>query len=244
MTPKHFALCPVPVIAGGPGWLVANKPGGMSIHNDPGADLCARLNQFIKSNPAAGQSIAYDTSYGLHPVHRLDKETSGVILLSCRRDVFDQLSRQFVQDMVEKRYQALVHGSIATTDDWGLWQWPLTPKATGRRNPQGRGRRRPCQTYYRLVHHTRHYSLIECRLATGRTHQIRRHAVLAGHPLVGDRRYGSPRACRYLKKHCQFTRLGLHAAALTIQPPNYDAPEKFSSELLPTEIERLIDLDR
>jgi RluA family pseudouridine synthase len=244
MTRTPSEAIPLPIIGSGLGWLVAEKPSGMSIHNDPGIDLCSLLNNYFQSNPSAAKSIAYDVPYGLNPVHRLDKETSGVILLSCRRDVFDYLSQQFVQGKVTKRYLALVHGSVAATVDWGLWQWPLTPKAGGRRNPQGQGRRSPCQTQYRLLEQSDHYSLIECRLITGRTHQIRRHAVLAGHPLVGDPRYGSLRACRYLEKHHQFMRLGLHAAALTIQPPDGASPQRFTSERLPVEMERLLHHDR
>ena len=239
--PRKFDDCPLPIVGSGPGWLVAEKPSGMSVHNDPGKDLCSQLNHYLQSNPTTAKAIAYDVAYGLNPVHRLDKETSGVILLSCRRDVFDRLSRQFTQGKVAKRYLALVHGSVEPTEEWRQWQWPLTPKAAGRRNPKGRGRRRPCQTDYRLVQQSRHYSLIECRLGTGRTHQIRRHAVLAGHPLTGDRRYGSLRACRYLEKHFNFTRLGLHAVSLSVQPPEFEAPQSYVSKGLPIEIQHLID---
>ena len=243
MINSQLNTSPLPVVGSGSGWIVVEKPSGMSVHNDPGKDLCARLNHYFQSRPAAAEAIAYDHTYGLNPVHRLDKETSGMMLLSCRREVFDQLTRQFAQGLVTKRYLALVHGNMDASDTWRLWQWPLTPKAAGRRNPKGRGRRAPCQTHYRLVLKSRHYSLIECRLDTGRTHQIRRHAVLAGHPVTGDTRYGSLRACRYLEKNHGFTRLGLHAASLTIQPPDAGAPQCFASERLPTEIQRLLDSD-
>lgn len=223
--------------------MVVDKPSGVSVHNDPGKDLCSQLNHFFQSSSAAAQAIAYDGNYGLHPVHRLDKATSGMMLLSCRREVFDQLTRQFVQGMVTKHYLVLVHGTLDAYDGWRLWRWPLTPKAAGRRNPKGRGRRAPCQTHYRLVLKSRHYTLIECRLGTGRTHQIRRHAVLAGHPVTGDTRYGSLRACRYLEKNHQFVRLGLHAARLTFQPPDAGTPQCFASERLPVEMQRLLDSD-
>lgn len=243
MKGSPFHTSPLPVIDSGSGWMVVEKPSGMSVHNAPGKDVCARLNQYVQSLSAAADAIAYDRAYGLNPVHRLDKETSGVMLLSCRREVFDQLARQFARGLVIKRYLALVHGSIEASDKWRLWQWPLTPKAAGRRNPKGKGRRSPCQTRYRLVLMRRHYSLIECRLGTGRTHQIRRHAVLAGHPVTGDKRYGSVRACRFLENNFNFTRLGLHAASLTIQPPDEHAPRCYASERLPAEIQRLLDSD-
>jgi RluA family pseudouridine synthase len=243
MMDGEFDQCDPPVIAWGPGWLVASKPSGISVHNDPGADLCTVLEQYLKTHPAAAGSAGYDAAYGLHPVHRLDKATSGVILLSCRRDVFDALSKQIAGHAVTKEYLALVHGEVAMADDWQLWAWPLTAKAGGRRNPQGKGRRRPCQTKFRVETRSRHYSLLRCRLLTGRTHQIRRHAALAGHPLVGDKRYGSLRACRYLETHFRFARLGLHAAALTIWLPGRNSPERFEATGLPTALRRLIEQD-
>jgi RluA family pseudouridine synthase len=243
MQGTEFDHCDPPVIAWGPGWLVADKPSGISVHNDPGTDLCTVLDHYLKTHPEAARSAGYDTAYGLHPVHRLDKETSGVILLSCRRDVFDALSKQFAGDAVTKEYMALVHGEVAMADDWRLWAWPLTAQAAGRRNPQGRGRRRPCQTQIRVETRSRHYSLLRCRLLTGRTHQIRRHAALAGHPLVGDKRYGSLRACRYLETHCRFARLGLHAAALTLRLPGRNSPERFEVSHLPMALRQLIDRD-
>lgn len=235
--PTH---CPVPIIGHGRGWLVVEKPSGMSVHNDPDKDLCALLNLYLLSNPETAESVAYDIQYGLHPVHRLDKETSGVILLSCRRRVFDHCARQFAQGHVTKRYLAVVHGAVPAKTQWDLWRWPLTPKASGRRSPQGSGRRSPCKTHYRCLRHSQHYSLLECRLDTGRTHQIRRHAVLAGHPLVGDRRYGSLRACRYLEKNYNFNRLGLHSTSLSIQIPNLEGHQHFKSEGLPQVLEQLL----
>ena len=240
MTNIHMEHCPVSMIGWGDGWLVVDKPSGLSVHNDPGGDLCSLLTQFLLSRQKVPKALGYDRTFGLHPVHRLDKETSGVILLSCSHRTFDFLSRQFSQGLVTKKYQALVHGTLPNTKDWEEWNWPLTPKSAGRRNPQGKGRRSRCRTLYRLVEHTHHYSSIECRLATGRTHQIRRHAALAGHPLVGDRRYGSLRACRYLEKHYNFRRLGLHAAGLKIKVPEIVAPQEFESNGFPHEIKRLI----
>lgn len=76
----------------------------------------------------------------------------------------------------------------------------------------------PYITEYRVLEHSRRYSLIEARPLTGRRHQIRRHAKLAGHPIVGDRRYGSRRAWSVLQRN-GFHRMALHAASLTFTPP-------------------------
>jgi len=243
MTPAQFDQCPLPVLGFGPGWLVTEKPSGMSTHNDPEHDLCALLKHYLRENDQAACSVALDTNYGLHPVHRLDRETSGLVLLSCRRDVSAGLAQQFTHGQVTKTYLALAHGSVPPTDDWAPWQWPLTPKASGRRNPRGSGRKTPCRTLYRCLERSRHYSLLECRLVTGRTHQVRRHAALAGHPLVGDRRYGSLRACRYLEKHHRFKRLGLHAVSLKFRPPEFEVPHTFKSARLPMALAQLLDDD-
>ena len=243
MKGAELTLCTPPLLAWGPGWLIANKPSGMSVHNDPEGDLCTLLKRYIQSYPDAAAAVAYDTAYGLHPVHRLDRETSGLILLSCRRDVFDELSLQMRGGTATKEYTALVHGPVEPDDEWRAWDWPLTPRSAGRRNPRGQGRRKPCKTLYRVIRQSPHYSLIACRLLTGRTHQIRRHAVLAGHPMVGDRRYGSLRACKYLETHHNFTRLGLHAAALTIRLPGEETIRRIADDKLPAQMADLIDKD-
>ena len=235
---------PAPIIASGAGWLVVEKPAGMSVHNDPGRDLCSLLKVFLESNKRTLEEINCDRSYGLHPVHRLDKETSGVILLACRRQVFNQLAVQFSRGLVIKHYLALVHGAVGDPGDQDLWQWPLTSSAGGRRSPQGRGTRNPSRTRCRVRMRSTHYTLLDCQPLTGRTHQIRRHAALAGHPIVGDQRYGSPRACRYVARFHNFTRLALHAASIGITPPGFDAIMTFESAGLPPEITKLIEGDK
>jgi RluA family pseudouridine synthase len=234
---------PVPIIACGSGWLVAEKPAGMSVHNDPDHDLCALLNAHLQLDKGLARELCFDPAFGLHAVHRLDKETSGVILLACRREAFQDFSLQFSQGEVAKHYLALVHGTICQTGDSGLWQWPLTPKAGGRATPQGRGKHSPSRTRYRVRQISRHYTLLDCHPLTGRTHQIRRHAALAGHPVVGDQRYGSPRACRYVAQHHNFSRLALHAYSLSLTPPGSSGCVDFQSAGIPDEITALIESD-
>jgi 23S rRNA pseudouridine1911/1915/1917 synthase len=236
-------LCPVPVIGAGPGWLVVEKPAGMSVHNDPHHDLCAAIKTCLQGDRRLLRRVGMDPAYGLHAVHRLDKETSGVILLACRRETFQHFSRQFSQGEVGKRYLALVHGAVAPADGQSLWQWPLSPKAAGRSNLQGQDRRLPSRTRISVLRISAHYTLVACQPLTGRTHQIRRHAALAGHPIVGDRRYGSLRACRYVAQHRGFTRLALHAAGLGIRPPESAGGLTFESAGLPAEMKLLIDDD-
>jgi 23S rRNA-/tRNA-specific pseudouridylate synthase len=120
----------------------------------------------------------------------------------------------------------------------------LTADAAGRNDPMGKGKRMPCITRWRILDYSRHYTLIDCEPLTGRKHQIRRHAKLAGHPVVGDRRYGSARSLAYLRQHRGFNRLGLHAHALTLRLPGESRTTTFHSGGLPQAMRQLLEMDR
>jgi 23S rRNA-/tRNA-specific pseudouridylate synthase len=166
-----------------------------------------------------------------------------VLLLAWDKAVFRHFSEAFAAGRVSKRYLALVHGTDGGLGRGGQWRWPLSPTAAGRKNIQGAGRRVPSKTTYRFIHSGRRYSLLECELLTGRTHQIRRHAALSGHPVLGDRRYGSPRACRFLAEHHGFNRLALHCTSLRIKPPESETRRWLASATLPVSIQRILASD-
>jgi 23S rRNA-/tRNA-specific pseudouridylate synthase len=234
----------VPVVACGPGWLVAEKPCGMSIHNDPGGDLCSLALAAVRAGrlPAVGHGLA-----AIHAAHRLDRDTSGLVLLAGDPKTLAGFGGQFAAQAVQKGYLALVHGRCsgpAEPPHWAVWDWPLTAAAAGRNDPVGKGKRVPCATRWRPMAYSSHYSLIECEPLTGRKHQIRRHAKLAGHPVVGDRRYGSARSLAYLRRHHDFNRLALHAHFLRIRIPGDGQPTRFQSGGLPEAMRLLLDTDR
>ncbi len=238
---------PIPILATGQGWLVVEKPSGLSIQEARGSSLCSVLRSRIETDPHLRNKIDYDPRFGLHPVHRLDRETSGVILLACRPETFSYFARQFQYRNVRKRYVALLHGELPETDTedrWGTWTWPLSQEAGGRLHPEGSGRATPCETRFRVLRRSAHYTLVECDLVTGRKHQIRRHARLAGHAVVGDERYGTPRSLKFLREMVGFTRLALHSFSLQAQPPEATAPQLFQSPGIPVEILRLLEEDR
>ncbi len=216
----------------GPGWICVDKPFGLSVHNDPGRDLVSIL---------AGDSQLKGSGDILAPVHRLDRETCGLILLASDRKVLSLLSEQFAKRQVKKRYRALVHGCFEPGQETGLWDTPLSKQAGGRTDPAGKGRQYPAQTRYKVLEQTTHYALLEITLLSGRKHQIRRHAKLAGHPVTGDSRYASPRALAFLKDNRQYATLGLQSCYLEFQ----DAGRKVCLELprLPLEMARLIQDD-
>jgi RluA family pseudouridine synthase len=231
------------VVACGPGWLVVDKPCGMSIHNDPGRDLCSLALAAVQAGelPAVGRDIT-----AVHAAHRLDRDTSGIVMLAGDPKTLAFLGGQFAQQTVHKRYLAVVHGRLQRppeNQDRVDWKWSLTAAAAGRKGPQGKGKRLPCTTRWRILAISLHYTLIECEPLTGRKHQIRRHAKLAGHPVVGDRRYGSTRSVTYLSRHHGFHRLGLHAHALTVRLPAESNTTTFHSEGMPEAMQQLIEKD-
>jgi 23S rRNA-/tRNA-specific pseudouridylate synthase len=234
----------IAVIACGSRWLVMDKPCGMSIHNDPGQDLCSQALAAVRAGrlPAVSRDLP-----GMHAVHRIDRDTSGIVLLAGDSETLAFFGRQFVEKTVRKRYLAVVHGRLEgqTQDqEWIDWNWPLADAAGGRNDPVGKGKRMPCITRCRVVLHSPHYTLVECEPLSGRKHQIRRHAKLAGHPVVGDRRYGSARSLAYLLRHHAFNRLALHADSLTLRLPGEDQKTTFRSGGLPQQLRRLLDNDR
>ncbi len=243
----NFKSIQIPVLASAKGWLAVDKPSGLTVHNDTGRDLCSIAFDYIQKKPLLFKDITLDTDYGIHPVHRLDKETSGVLLLAADRDIFRYFSKQFEARSVKKRYIAILHGPLAppaTDDAWGTWQWPLAKDAGGRKKPAGSGQKVPCKTRYRVLDQSAHYTMVEIELLTGRKHQIRRHAKLAKHPVVGDDRYGSERAIKFLKENCAFDRLGLHAQSLTIQLPEGQGPQTVETSGLPAQMRELFENDK
>lgn len=208
--------------------------------------MCSRVAQYCRHHSQFIDVRHADPGFGFHPVHRLDKQTSGVVLVAYNRDAFRFLTKQFDSRKVKKTYTALLHGSLAGPADtrtWGKWTWPLSKQAGGRRNPAGSGRRLSCETRFLPLAHSVHYTLVEITPLTGRKHQIRRHASLARHAVVGDSRYGTPRAAQYLQRQFGFDRLALHASAITLQIPGSDAPITIGTPALPPEMRALFNRD-
>ena len=229
------------ILASGKGWIAVDKPAGISVHNDPGQDLCALVANRLVVDTDLKNATGLNGRDPLSAAHRLDRETSGVILLSGDKSVLSHFATQFETRAADKHYTAIVHGLLplsAGPDQWETWNWTLTKTAGGRKNPRGKGPRKESTTLVRVLNHSDHYTLVECKLLTGRKHQIRRHAKLAGHPVVGDRRYGSKRALDFLMHKHDFKRLGLHAASLEIQLPD-GSPVVIRSQALPGEMQRL-----
>ncbi len=231
------------ILTSGDGWLVVEKPAGMSIHNDPGRDLRSLLALQVRRDDHWREAINFDPQYGFNAVGRLDKEADGVVLMAWRPEIFAYLASLYARHQIEKTYTVLLHGRLKSSQPPGSsiqWKWPLAKGAGGRRNPAGRKPRVHCLTAVEVREATANFTLAVCRPRTGRKHQIRRHAALAGHPLVGDRRYGSSEAAERLSRTCGFRRIALHAGALTFRAPTSNRVVSVTSCAIPPDFEKLL----
>lgn len=238
---------PIHILALQKGWLAVDKPCGLSVHNDPGNDLISFIHTRICSDSSLTSRIETQASFQVHPVHRLDKETSGVILLATDNDVLRSLSELFIKGRVKKNYLALVHGNFnpeLTHSENHVWDFPLSKTAGGRNNPSGKGKLVDCETRYSVSQQSLHYSLLEIELLTGRKHQIRRHAKLSGHPVTGDTRYGSKKSVTYLRDTLSYQRLGLHCKCLEFIPPGQKKAVSITSQNPLTDMFQLLANDR
>jgi 23S rRNA pseudouridine1911/1915/1917 synthase len=198
-----------------------DKPAGVAAHPTPGWSGPTVLEGLL----AAGHTIATSGAaerQGI--VHRLDANTTGLMVLAKSERAYSALKRAFRERTVDKGYHALVQGHPD----------PLrgTVDAPIARHPSGDGRfaviagGRPSVTHYDTIEAFRGASLLDVTLETGRTHQIRVHMAALRHPCVGDRLYG---ADPVLAAHLGLTRQGLHAARLGFTHPTDARPLLFTS---------------
>jgi 23S rRNA pseudouridine1911/1915/1917 synthase len=176
--------------------------------------------------------IAVSTPERAGIVHRLDKETSGVILLAKSAAALDQLRAQFKGREVEKRYVALVEGIPQTPE--GLIDAPIGRDPNQRKRMAVTRDGRPATTEYHVIETYAYHSLLDVFPKTGRTHQIRVHLAFIGCPVVGDNVYGPRKQRLKMKRHF------LHAAAITFTLPGSDKRLTVESPL-PASLQNILD---
>ncbi len=166
--------------------LVINKPPGLAVHPGAGRPGGTLANALIARVPELA-----DLGEGLRPgiVHRLDKDTSGLLVVAKNDFSHQDLSRQISEKSALRQYQALVVGRLK--DGEGVIDAPIGRHPTERVKMAIVAGGRPSRTRYRILEEFRGYSLLELTLESGRTHQIRVHLASLGHPVVGDPVYGN-----------------------------------------------------
>lgn len=190
-------------------YVAIDKASGLLVHRSGGD----------RHEPAALQLVRDHVGQHVFPVHRLDRSTSGVLVFAKSSEAAAKLSVQFTERTIDKRYVAVVRGTIdgSGTVDYALRDDPETPE------------REAVTHFARLAtveidepvhpHPTARYSLVALRPRTGRTHQLRRHMAHLRHPIVGDVRHGDGRHNRVFRRRFDSHRLLLWATRLTFEHP-------------------------
>lgn len=206
--------------------LVIDKPAGMVVNRVKtieGKTIQDWLEDYLKIK---GRGIGERAGI----VHRLDKETSGILVVAKTQKVFEDLQQQFKQRRVEKRYLALVHGKVEPKE--GTIEAPITRSPFNRKKFGVFLGGRPAKTKYKVKKYyslfTNHYSLLELAPTTGRTHQIRVHLKYLGYPVVADEKYAGRKTARADRQWCP--RQFLHASYLSFAHPETGKKIKFTSE--------------
>ena len=200
--------------------IIVDKPAGMVVHPAAGHPDGTLVNALLHHCKGKLSGIGGVARPGI--VHRIDKDTSGLLVVARSDAAHEGLARQFADHSIERAYFAVVNGHPS----------PVSGTISNRigRSDQNRkkmavlsdtsSRGKHAVTHYKTVEKYAHASLIECRLETGRTHQVRVHCASIGHSLLGDPTYGRASAKnRPVLKELEFERQALHAAILGFKHP-------------------------
>jgi len=207
----------VPIIYEDENVIAVNKPSGLVVHGDGRTNEKTLVDWVHESYPEikdVGEPMILENGEKIERpgiVHRLDKETSGILLIAKNQETFLFLKEKFQNNEIKKIYKAIVYGKLKS--DEGTINLPIGRSRADFRlksaRQEARGEKREAETRYQVIVKTDHYSFVEIYPKTGRTHQIRVHFKEIGHSVVCDTLYASKRECPK-----ELGRLGLHAYAL------------------------------
>jgi 23S rRNA pseudouridine1911/1915/1917 synthase len=200
--------------------MVVNKPAGMTTHPAPGNPTHTLVNAVLSHLPNLPEG---DNAARPGIVHRLDKDTSGLIIIAKTRSALANLSDQFKSREVKKTYTALLKGGMTPKN--GIIDAPIGRDRAHRQKMAVCDTGRPARTAYTVMKYYEGYTLVEARPETGRTHQIRLHFACMGHAIVGDATYGS--------KSEIIGRQALHASRLNFKLPSTGKMVEFTAPLPP-----------
>lgn len=218
--------------------LVVDKPAGMVVHPAAGNFDGTMVNALLHHCKGRLSGIGGVARPGI--VHRIDKDTSGLLVVAKTDPAHEGLAAQFAKHTIDRRYAAIVAGQPKTGS--GTVDAPLARSATNRKKIAivGEGRGKRAVTHWTLVEPLKQAALVECRLETGRTHQVRVHMASIGHPLLGDPVYGRARPeHRDILRRLGFERQALHAARLGFVHPVTGGALTFHSAI-PSDMQQLL----
>ena len=217
--------------------LVVDKPSGLAAH--PGTGIVgATLVEMARSYLRVPDDLP-PTEFRPSPAHRLDRETSGVVVVAKTRRAMVALGETFTTgEGVRKTYLALAKGKMPR--EAGTIDLPLSEHEQTARSKEKRGVNfQEALTRWKVVSSMKEASLLSVGIETGRTHQIRRHLEAVGHPVAGDKRYGDFAFNRAAKQRWGLGRMFLHAWKLELPHPITGAPLRLEAELPPALVEVL-----
>lgn len=218
--------------------IVVDKPAGLVVHPAAGNLDGTLVNALL--HHCAGQLSGIGGVARPGIVHRIDKDTSGLLVVAKTDKAHEGLARQFKDHSIDRLYAAIVYGiptpGSGTVDTWiGRSDADRKKMAVHR---EGRGKH--AVTHYRMIDRLRGAAMVECQLETGRTHQVRVHMAHLGHPLIGDPVYGRDRkGFKSILETLGFKRQALHAKTLGFIHPATDKPLLFQS-VLPADMQELL----
>ena len=204
--------------------IVVNKARGMVVHPAPGHPDVTLVNALLFHCGDSLSGIGGERRPGI--VHRIDKDTSGLLIAAKNDFAHQRLSAQLADRSLSRIYEAVVHGSFredSGTVDRPIGRHPVDRKRMAVTEKNGR----PAVTHWQVLARYRGYTHLCCRLETGRTHQIRVHLASIGHPLLGDGVYGAPSPEKGLEGQC------LHARRLKFIHPRSGLPIQLETPLPP-----------
>lgn len=216
------------VVYSDPNVVVLDKQPGVVVHPGPGHSAGTMVDSLV---------VLFPEMHGLPApgrpgiVHRLDKDTSGLMVAARTARALSELQRQMKERTIEKRYLALVDGNLP--DDCGLIDLPIERDTLRRQRMAVQLEGKSSRTYFTVLERFGSYTYVEAKPVSGRTHQIRVHFAFIGHPVSGDRLYGSGRGPDGL------ARQALHATMLAFDSPSTGERLVFNSPL-PGDLERCL----
>ena len=212
--------------------IIVDKPAGVPTHPAPGHPNGTLVNGILALRPDLRREEG-NVRPGI--VHRLDKDTSGLIVVAISDRALADLSEQIQERTMVKKYLALVEGALAPST--GLVDAPIARDPRNRQRMAVVSKGREARTRYKVLEHIAGYTLVELTLETGRTHQIRVHLSAIGYPIVGDPVYGK-HSKRSAELGCE--RQFLHSYILGLKRPSDGEYVEFHSEL-PSDLQFVLD---